>query len=135
MTIVVIDSFHYRLAASLTCLLSAFIRTRPRVLINNTSSSRRSNSGSDIPSSTQKPRRLPNVCYKDIELYLLKTDDDTHRDIWVAEVEFVNLKDCISYPLSQSWTLSGSCADMDCAIFGYPLVPPSQNCVTSFILR
>ncbi len=30
--------------------------------------------------------------YKDIELYLLKNLDSNERDIWVAEIEFVNLK-------------------------------------------
>lgn len=77
---------------SLLMLFSAFTGTRPGVLVSNVSSSKRSESRSDIPSSNQEPQRLHTVCYKDIQLYLLQNTDDTHRDIWVAEVEFVNLK-------------------------------------------
>ena len=81
---------------SLLMLFSAFTGTRPGVLLSNDSSSNSSSKSStlrsDIPSSNQEPQRLRTVCYKDIELYLLKNSDDEHRDIWIAEVEFVNLK-------------------------------------------
>ena len=47
---------------------------------------------SDLPAHTQMSRRPRTVCYKDIELYLLRNPDGTQRDIFVAEIEFVNLK-------------------------------------------
>ena len=81
---------------SLLILFSAFTGTRPGVLLSNDSSSNSSSAltklHSDIPSSNSTSQRLRTVCYRDIELYLLKNADDEHRDIWVAEVEFVNLK-------------------------------------------
>lgn len=80
-----------RVQMSLLMLFSAFTGTRPGVLVPQ-SPSKQTRSRSDIPSSVQEPQRLHTVCYKDIELYLLKNEGDTHRDIWIAEVEFVNLK-------------------------------------------
>ncbi|KAI9789020.1 MAG: hypothetical protein M1835_001936 [Candelina submexicana] len=47
---------------------------------------------SDLPAHTQVNRRPRTVCYKDIELYLLRNPDSSQRDIFIAEIEFVNLK-------------------------------------------
>lgn len=73
-------------------LFAAFTGARPGLLVRKTPSSNQSTSQSDIPSSDQEPQRLHTVCYKDIELYLLKNEDATRRDIWIAEVEFIDLK-------------------------------------------
>jgi hypothetical protein len=99
-----------RVQMALLMLFSAFTGTRPGVMLPQSGSTkmlldsaystdrpkkRKPNSKalkSDLPARTRVSRRPTTICYRDIELYLLRNPDSNKRDVFVAEIEFVNLK-------------------------------------------
>ena len=98
---------------SLLKLWSAFTGSRPATLVANdnpTSKNSRESSADDLSARTlavdsdedtlvgdeSEPKaqttRPQTICYGDIDLFLLRNPDNPERDMWMAEVDFRNLK-------------------------------------------